>query len=192
MDVSHAHQSLRGQFLLATPRLRESYFENALIYICEHDEEGAMGLVVNQMTDLTLADVLPPMEIVSQEKSPHLGRHLCAGGPVGLERGFVLHSVPGPWHSSLQLDGELWLTTSRDLLQALADDQGTPDHYLLSVGYAGWGAGQLEQELMDNSWLTCPADPHILFEIPAPLRLAAAAAKLGINLHQLSAEVGHA
>ncbi len=190
--MDDTHQSLRGQFLLATPQLRNSYFEDALIYICEHNADGAMGLVVNQLTDLTLADVLPPMEIISSATSPHLDRHLCAGGPVGLERGFVLHSLPGPWHASLELEDNLWLTTSRDLLQALADNQGTPEHYLLSVGYSGWEAGQLEQELLDSSWLTCAADAHILFEIPAAERLAAAAAKLGINLHQLSSEIGHA
>lgn len=177
---------------MATPQLRNSYFENTLVYICEHDETGSMGLIVNQITDLTLADVLPPMDINSSGHSPHLNRHLCAGGPVGLDRGFVLHTLSSPWQTSLKLTEELWLTTSRDLLQALADDGEVPEHYLLSVGYAGWEVGQLEQELMDNSWIICPADQHILFDLPAPLRLPAAAAKLGIDLNQLSSEVGHA
>jgi putative transcriptional regulator len=182
--------SLRDHFLIAMPALHDPHFDHSVTYICEHSEEGAMGILINRQLTLTMAEVLGQMKI---EPSRNFDTSLKVheGGPVQPEHGFVLHSPVGAWESSLQVNDAIALTTSRDILTAIAHGEG-PQQYLIALGYAGWGAGQLEQELRDNAWLSCPADPRLLFELPIEERWSAAAALLGVDLNLLSSECGHA
>ncbi|SFM57571.1 putative transcriptional regulator [Halopseudomonas yangmingensis] len=181
---------LKDQFLIAMPQMADPRFAHSLIYLCEHNAEGAMGLIINQPSGLNLGDVMlqlvPDLDIVGNTAV----QPVFNGGPVQPERGFVLHANGQPWQATVEL-GVLQLTTSRDILLAMARGEG-PNAALLALGYAGWGAGQLDQELADNVWLSCPADQQILFKLPADKRLQAAADKLGIDLNLLSSQAGHA
>lgn len=181
---------LRNQFLLAMPSLADPHFQRTLTYLCDHTEHGAMGVVVNRPMALTIGEILQHLGI---EPTDHTiaQRPVHYGGPVEPERGFVLHSPPGDWEGSMALTDELALTTSRDILAALARGEG-PAQSLLTLGYSGWGAGQLEDEIVNNAWLTGPAHPDILFDMPAEDRLTAAAARMGIDLSRLSSDAGHA
>ncbi len=191
MNTPRASINLCHHFLISMPQLRGSSFEQTLTYICEHNEDGAMGLVVNRPLGLTLAQILDNLDIKIDPL--HNGEHpVYAGGPVQVERGFILHTpVADAWVSNYAINEQLHLTTSTDILLAIAEDRG-PEQYLITLGYAGWGAGQLEQEIMANSWLSCPADLDILFATEPQLRLGAAANTLGVNLDLLSTHSGHA
>lgn len=181
--------SLRDHFLIAMPALSDPNFDHSVTYICEHNDEGAMGILINRQMAITMAEVLAQMEIVpSRRFDTTLQVH--HGGPVQPEHGFVLHSPVGAWESSLQVTETIALTTSRDILRAIAHGEG-PSNYLIALGYAGWGPGQLEQEMVDNAWLSCPAEHHILFDLPVAERWSAAAALLGVDLNLLSTEIGH-
>ena len=185
-----ASRYLKHHFLIAMPHMADPNFAQTVTYLVEHNEQGAMGLVINRPNGLNLADVLEqlrPGRPVA-EHCQHL--QIMTGGPVHTERGFVLH--PPGWHyqATVELD-ELALTTSQDVLLAIADGYG-PERFLIALGYAGWEAGQLEAELLDNAWLTCPADPAVLFDVAVEQRLACATARLGIDLGRLSSQVGHA
>jgi len=182
--------SLRNHFLIAMPTLVDPNFSHTVTYLCEHNEEGAMGIVINRHMPITLAEVLEQMAI---EPSSKLDTDVPVheGGPVQPEHGFVIHSPVGAWESSLSITDEIALTTSRDILAAIGHNEG-PRKYLIALGYAGWGAGQLEQELAQNVWLSGPATSEILFDLPLEERWAAAAAQLGIDLSLLSSEIGHA
>ena len=169
--------------------MKDSYFERTLTYICEHNEEGAMGLVINQPVDLTVNQLLEQAEINATVEDDN--RQVFFGGPVGQDRGFVLHSPQELWRSSMQLHDDIMVTTSKDILAALNTEQA-PDNYLITLGYAGWTAGQLEQELQENSWLTIPADADLLFNVPNHKKWEEAISKLGINPWQMTSEVGHA
>lgn len=184
------HTSLRDHFLIAMPALSDPNFDHTVTYICEHTSEGAMGILLNRQLPLTMAEVLSQMEI-EPSRNFDTSMQVHEGGPVQPEHGFVLHTPVGAWESSLQVGPDTALTTSRDILRAIAHGEG-PQHYLVALGYAGWGPGQLEQELSNNAWLSCPADPRILFELPMEERWAAAAALLGVDLNLLSSEIGHA
>ena len=181
---------LRNQFLLSMPTLEDPHFHRTLGLICDHSDHGAMGLVVNRPLALTAGEILghlgitPAVDAVAQQP-------VYYGGPVEPERGFVIHEQPESWEATLQVGERLGVTTSRDILDALGRGEGPP-RFLLTLGYSGWGAGQLEAELAANSWLTCPAAPDILFEYPAEERLETAAARMGIDLDLLSADAGHA
>ncbi|MDG9923191.1 MULTISPECIES: YqgE/AlgH family protein [unclassified Pseudomonas] len=181
---------LKHHFLIAMPHMADPNFAQTVTYLVEHNEQGAMGLVINRPNGLNLADVL---EQLRPDETPSV---LCqslpifAGGPVQTDRGFVLHPAGQSFQATLEL-GELALSTSQDALFAIADGSG-PARHLITLGYAGWEAGQLETELTDNAWLTCPADAAILFDTPAEQRLGAAAARLGINLSLLTTQAGHA
>ncbi|WP_421867521.1 YqgE/AlgH family protein [Motiliproteus sp.] len=191
MDPSETNSSLCDHFLISMPHLKDRFFEQSLTYICEHNEHGAMGLVVNRPMDLSFKEILGHLEI-SIEPLHDAQRQIYAGGPVQVERGFILHSpTEHLWSSSYAVNERLHLTTSVDILRAIAEGWG-PEHYLITLGYAGWGAGQLEQEILHNSWLSCPADLDILFATESQQRLDAAAGKLGVNLDLLTAESGHA
>ena len=181
---------LKHHFLIAMPHMADPNFAQTVTYLVEHNEQGAMGPVINRPNGLNLADVLEQLR--PDEPPPALCQSLpiFAGGPVQTDRGFVLHPSGHSFQATLEL-GELALSTSQDALFAIADGSG-PDRYLISLGYAGWDAGQLEAELADNAWLTCPADSAILFDTPFDQRLSAAAARLGINLSLLTAQAGHA
>ncbi len=185
-----APTSLKHHFLIAMPHMADPHFAQTVTYLIEHNEQGAMGLVINKPNGLTLADVLDQLR--PDDAAPMLCHSLpiFAGGPVQTDRGFVLHPAGPQFQATLAL-GELGLSTSQDVLFAIADGSG-PERYLIALGYAGWDAGQLEAELADNAWLTCPADPAILFETPFDQRLDAAAALLGVTLALLTAQAGHA
>ncbi|MET1080427.1 MAG: YqgE/AlgH family protein [Pseudomonas sp.] len=181
---------LKHHFLIAMPHMADPTFAQTVTYLIEHNEQGAMGLVINRPNGLNLADVL---EQLRPDSTPPAACHhlpIFTGGPVQTDRGFVLHPAGYQYQATLEL-GELGLSTSQDVLFAIADGFG-PDKYLITLGYAGWEAGQLELELAANAWLSCPADPHILFDLPCEQRLDAAAARLGVNLSLLTSQVGHA
>ncbi|WP_461537325.1 YqgE/AlgH family protein [Spongorhabdus nitratireducens] len=187
-----ASSSLRNHFLIAMPQLSDPSFTQTLTLICEHNKQGAIGIVLNRPTELTLGDVFKQIGIEElDEDSTCLQDTIYVGGPVAQERGFVLHSGPDPWQSSLGITTNLKLTTSRDVLEALAKGDG-PEYALVALGYAGWGAGQLEDEILQNAWLTCEAKQDIIFRTPPLKRMAAAADLMGIDLHLLSGEAGHA
>ena len=187
--VSPSSGSFQGQFLIATPVIGSGFFNRSLTYLCHHDADGAMGIVINQHLDLVLSDMLEHLDIDSiQDLS---GCQVFAGGPVGTEQGFVLHRGEPTWEGSRSVGEALSLTTSRDILCALALGEG-PEDFLVALGYAGWGPGQLEQEVSGNSWLTVPADPQILFHVDASDKLVAAGQRLGIDIDLLTAQAGHA
>lgn len=148
-----------------------------------------MGILINRQMHVTMAEVLEQMHIEPSSRFDSEQR-IHEGGPVQPQHGFVIHSPIGAWESSLQIGDDIALTTSRDILASIAHGEG-PRNYLIALGYAGWGPGQLEQELADNAWLSCPADPRILFDLPIEERWSAAAALLGIDLNLLSSEIGH-
>lgn len=181
---------LRDHFLLAMPSLSEGIFSQSITYICEHGESGAMGIIINQPLDLNVAEIFEHLDIRAQRDFSD--EPVLAGGPVQIDHGFVLHrSGEANWEASLKVTPDITLTTSRDILRAIADGSG-PAQYLIALGYAGWSAGQLEEELSHNSWLTLPADRDIIFATPWHRRLAAAAAGLGIDMNLISAQAGHA
>ena len=181
---------LKHHFLIAMPHMRDENFAQTLTYLVEHNAEGAMGLVINRPSGLSLADVIEQLDPELQALSACQDLPIFSGGPVQTERGFVLHPSGPQFQATLEL-GPLGLSTSQDVLFAIAQGHG-PSQHLIALGYAGWEAGQLEAELAANAWLTCPADPHILFDMPAEQRLTAAAASLGVNLSLLSTQAGHA
>ncbi len=183
-------QTLRNQFLIAMPQLEGSLFAQSLIFLCEHSAQGAMGLIVNRPLPMQLGEILDQLQIDSHA-GPAREAPLYFGGPVQSEQGFILHRGPARYLSSLQVNDEVVLCTSRDALEAIGANDGPAD-YLVALGYAGWSEGQLEQELADNAWLTVPATTDLLFTAEPSRRAAAAAATLGINLSLLHAQPGHA
>ena len=182
--------SLAHQFLIAMPGLHGSEFSGSMTYLCQHSEEGAFGVVINRRSNITLGEVMQQMSIegVSDEI---INLPVLDGGPVEPERGFILHQPFGEWDSTLKMTDSISLTTSRDILEAIAIQQG-PQQFLIALGYAGWGAKQLEQEIIDNAWLNVPGDSSILFETPLEQRSKAAAANLGVDLGILTSQAGHA
>jgi putative transcriptional regulator len=189
-STARSSDCLRDHFLLAMPCLSEGIFSHSITYICEHGESGAMGIVINQPLDLSVDEIFEHLQINPRQDFSDMP--VMAGGPVQIDHGFVLHrKCTKRWEASLQVTSEITLTTSRDILRAIANDTG-PDDHLIALGYAGWAAGQLEQELAENSWLTLPANGDIIFSTPADRRLGAAAALLGIDMNLISGEAGHA
>lgn len=186
-------QSLENHFLVAMPNLDDPMFKRTVIYVCEHNEEGAMGLIVNQTIDVNVSNLLSRISIDHDEHHPAATDTIFNGGPVQTDRGFVLHTpIPGKkWSSSLNLSDELSVTTSKDILEQLTTKQ-SPEKFMIVLGYANWSPGQLEQELTENSWLTIPATTGLIFDIPPNLRWETAVQQLGINTWQLSSAVGHA
>lgn len=180
---------LTNQFLMAMPGMGSGPFAGALVYICEHSGKGALGLVINRPTDLTLGSLLEKIDL-KLDTQDSMDVPVYFGGPVQTDRGFVLHQPAGKYSSSLALSN-LALTTSRDVLEAVAEGKG-PDKLLVTLGYAGWGAGQLEDELAQNAWLTVEANADILFETPAEDRYPAAMRLLGIDPAMLASDAGHA
>lgn len=186
----HAPQYLADHFLIAMPSLADPHFVRGVTLICQHDENGAMGLVINHLSEYTLGEVLRQMDIESD--SPSLGRQpVLIGGPVQPDRGFVLHDDPRDFGSTLRFGQGMAVSTSRDILQEMAKGDG-PARTLITLGFAGWTAGQLEQELVQNAWLTVPADKSIFFDTPLEDRWQAAARSLGVDISRLSDVIGHA
>jgi putative transcriptional regulator len=181
---------LTNNFLIAMPGLQDKNFFHTVTYICEHNKEGAMGIVLNRPTDLQLNDILDQLDIGPDEGEKG-AQPIYLGGPVQTDRGFVLHTAGGDWDSTLKITPEISVTTSRDILQSIMEGNGPPKT-LIALGYAGWAGGQLEEELGANAWLSGPADEAIIFELPAEKRWEAAAKLLGVDLNLLSTDTGHA
>jgi putative transcriptional regulator len=181
---------LSNHFLIAMPALADPNFARGLTLLCQHNAEGAMGLLVNRPSDYTLGDVLAQMGIETADLA--LGQlPVLIGGPVHPDRGFVLHDDPRDWSSTLRFGNGLAVTTSREILVAMAKGDG-PKNVLVALGYSGWEAGQLEAELGENAWLTAPATESIVFHTPLEARWQAAAESLGVDLRLLSDSTGHA
>jgi putative transcriptional regulator len=177
-------------FLIAMPNMTDPNFAGALTYICDHNPEGALGVVVNRPIDLSLEKLFEQIGMTLEDE--HLKpQPAYFGGPVQVERGFVLHSPVGNWNSTLQVNDNIGLTTSKDILEATGHGDG-PEQIIVALGYAGWGPGQLESEIKQNAWLTVPADPALIFGLPPEERFAAAMQLLGIDPSMLSDEAGHA
>ena len=189
--MSAVEDNLSNQLLIALPALADPNFSRAVALICQHDEQGAMGVVVNRASEYTLGQVLSQMGIGSDDAAL-CARPVLDGGPVHQERGFVLHDGGGEWDSSLRVGEGLYLTTSRDILEALAVGEG-PGRAVVALGCAGWGAGQLEHELGGNTWLTAPMDADLLFELPLERRWQTAAGRIGVDdMFRLADYSGHA
>ena len=177
-------------FLIAMPAMADPRFSRTLTYVCEHNDNGALGIVVNKPTDMTLSALfeqidVPLADAVLRDAPVHYG------GPVQVDRGFVLHRPLGNWQSTLAISDDMGLTTSKDVLEAVGRGDGPKDVFV-SLGYAGWSAGQLESELAQNAWLTVDADADVLFGVPPDRRLPAAMSRLGIDFSRLSEGAGHA
>ncbi|MFY2763065.1 YqgE/AlgH family protein [Arenimonas sp. MALMAid1274] len=181
---------LTDHFLIAMPALDDPNFQRAVTLVCQHDANGAMGIVINREADYTVGELLDQMNLPTDD-AELAGRSIVAGGPVQPDRGFVLHDDPREWNSTLRFGRGLAVTTSRDILAAMAKGDG-PANVLVALGYAGWTAGQLEAELAQNSWLTVPADQAILFGTPLGERWHAAARGLGVDLSRMTDYAGHA
>jgi putative transcriptional regulator len=182
--------SLNHHFLLATPSMVDPIFKRSLVYLCGHKKQGAMGVIVNKPADLGLVQLFEQIGLPIQNTQFTAGSVLF-GGPIQFDRGFVLHTSSDQWQSSLAVNDELMLTTSKDVLVATAKGKG-PEQLLVTLGYASWSEGQLEKELKENTWLTMPASLDILFNVPASERYDAAMSLLGLNVAHLSGEVGYA
>ena len=182
--------SLKGHFLIATPALNGSYFHHSVIYLCEHDDEGAMGLVINQPADIMLDELLTQVNIENTVPST-ASTPILLGGPMQQNQGIILHDSPDNTEISSQIAGDVYLSASTDLLRILGTER-SPMHSLIALGYSGWGAGQLEQEIVENSWLTTAASNDILFNTPSDKCWHAAAELLGIDINLISDTVGHA
>jgi putative transcriptional regulator len=193
-DDNNLELNLTNQFQIALPSMMDPVFGGTVIYLCEHSPRGAMGMVINRPIELTVAGLFDRIDLkleIIPDSHPIGKRPVIFGGPVQDDRGFVLHTPVGAYSSSLKVTDEIAFTTSRDVLEAVAAGDG-PEQVLISVGYAGWGAGQLEQEILANGWLTVAADARILFDLPLEERFAAAIKLLGIDPLMLAAEAGHA
>ena len=182
--------SLTDHFLIAMPNMTDPNFAGTVVYLCEHNEHGAMGVVVNRPAEVSLGELFDQIDL-SLPPGELPGQPVYLGGPVQTDRGFVLHQPLDNWNSTLAVSDDTGLTTSRDILVAVSQGEG-PYRMLVTLGYAGWGPGQLERELAENSWLSGPVDFDLLFHTPDDRRWLAAAALLGIDLTLLSSDAGHA
>ena len=182
--------NLTNHFLIAMPALTDPNFFQTVTYICAHNNEGAMGIIINRPLDLELGDVLSQMKMQRPESAIN-ATMVFHGGPVQQERGFVIHKPSREWEATINVGDDIGVATSRDILEAVANGSG-PEHTLVALGYAGWGAAQVEQEIVDNTWLSCPADARILFNTPPEERWHSAAALVGVDLDRLSHDIGHA
>ena len=189
--------SLSNHLLIAMPGLNDPNFHQSVSYICEHNEEGAMGLVINRPLYISFADLCEQLEIEINDLDV-ADYPIFEGGPVEMERGFILHSPIGDWDSTLVVieSENIGLTMSKDIIQAIADgydsDNNPPEQFIMCLGYAGWGPGQLEEELSINAWLSCQANMEIIFNTPVENRWQQAAQLLGVDLQLLSHDAGHA
>lgn len=181
---------LTNQFLIAMPSLADPNFHGTVTYMCAHTEEGAMGIVINRPLDLALGEMLSHMDIAPERRD--IGEMLVLqGGPVQRERGFVIHEPAGDWDSVLRVGNHIGIATSRDILAAVARGDG-PERSVVALGYAGWGAGQLEREVLENAWLSGPADTRIIFDVPYADRWETATRMLGFDPEKLMGDAGHA
>lgn len=183
------YANLTNHFLIAMPGMADPSFAKTVTYLCQHSAEGALGIIINRPSELTLGDIMRQMDIeVSVEEVGAMPVYL--GGPVQPERGFVLHEGREHWDSTLQVSPEISLTTSKDILEALGQGKG-PRKALIALGYAGWGKGQLEREMVENAWLSAPADQRIIYDYISARRWKAAAELMGIDISLLTTQAGH-
>lgn len=180
---------LNNQFIIAMPGLIDPLFHHTVTFLCQHTKEGALGIIINRSAEMKLGEIFKQMNIdVSSTKAAETP--VFAGGPVQQDRGFVVHTAGGNWDMTLPISEAISLTTSRDVIEAIAVGKG-PKQYLVALGYAGWSEGQLEQEILSNSWLNTPYGEQILFDVPISQRWNAAASQIGININQLTTPAGH-
>ncbi len=182
--------SLTNNFLIAMPSLADPNFFRTVTLICQHNEDGAIGIVINRVTDITVKDIFEEMQIDAHDPGV-LDVPVYSGGPVQSERGFVLHATTDTVSEALPVSETLSLSASREILEAVAEARG-PNHYLIALGYAGWASGQLEQEISDNAWINGPASDDIIFSTSVEDRWSEAAAHLGVDLSRISDQAGHA
>jgi putative transcriptional regulator len=180
---------LNNQFIIAMPGLLDPNFHHTVTFLCQHTKEGALGIVINRSTEMKLGEIFKQMDIhaasLLASETP-----IYAGGPVQQDRGFVVHTKCGEWDMTMPVSDDISLTTSRDVIEAIAAGEG-PEKFLIALGYAGWGEGQLEKEILNNSWLNTPYEQQILFDTPVSQRWNAAASQIGININQLTTPAGH-
>ncbi|MGZ8191718.1 MAG: YqgE/AlgH family protein [Methylococcaceae bacterium] len=180
---------LNNQFIIAMPGLADPNFFHTVTYLCQHNQQGALGIVINRSAKMKLGEIFTQMDIrvtsLAATEAP-----VFAGGPVQQDRGFVIHTSGGDWNATMAVSDSISLTTSRDVLEAIALGEG-PEQYLVALGYAGWGEGQLEKEILDNAWLSTPYGKQVLFDIPIDLRWNAAADQIGIDINKLTTPAGH-
>ena len=188
--MSTSPLALANHLLVAAPSLLQPPFTRSVALVCQHDDQGAMGVLVNQLSEFTLGEVLAQIGIATDDADLQ-AVPVLNGGPVHTERGFVIHDDARPWDSSMEVAQGLYLTTSRDILQAMAEGKG-PRNALVTLGCAGWGPGQLEQELAENSWLTAPVGQQVLFDCPLDQRWSTAAHLIGVDLSRLATYSGRA
>ncbi|MCX7118166.1 MAG: YqgE/AlgH family protein [Legionellales bacterium] len=182
--------SLANHLLIATPSIADPNFKKSVIYVCEHHIQGTVGLIINRPMQYPLGLVFDQLHIepirVESNRLP-----LLFGGPIQPERGFVIHRPLGEWRSSLALQEGVTVTTSNDIIRAIASDTG-PKNVLVALGYVAWGENQLNQEVMDNAWLVCPFKPELLYDVPFEQRWESAGLTIGVKMNQLTSGVGHA
>jgi putative transcriptional regulator len=182
--------SLCNQLLIAMPGMLDPNFSTTVTLVCEHNDEGALGIVINRPMNLKLEGLFEQLEVTNPDRS--IANHpVLNGGPVARERGFVLHNPGDEFESSVAVSDDIQLTLSRDVIDAMAAGSG-PDKSLVALGYAGWDAGQLEAEMLANTWLTVPASPDVIFDVPFADRWSVAAKTIGIDISQISPDAGHA
>lgn len=186
--------NLQHHFLIAMPALQDPLFKRAVVYICEYNDEGAMGIIINKpLENLQIDGVLEKLKIDPEPRDPaiRLDKPVFIGGPLAEDRGFILHSPPDTFTSSIRISDETVITTSRDVLETIGTAK-QPADVIVALGYSSWEKGQLEQEILDNAWLTAPADAAILFHTPISERWREAAKLIGIDIYNMPSEAGHA
>lgn len=181
---------LAQQFLIAMPGMVDSNFAGSVTLLCQHNDEGAIGITINRLSDYSLGEIFSQLQLDCDDEAI-CNMQVLEGGPVAPDRGFVLHSPQEGYESSMAVGPEIMVTTSRDVLAAIAEGGG-PDKYIIALGYAGWGGGQLEGELRENAWLSVGADSDIVFDMPVPHRFDGALGRLGIEVDRLHSDIGHA
>ncbi|MDC9594679.1 YqgE/AlgH family protein [Xenorhabdus sp. IM139775] len=186
--------NLQHHFLIAMPSLSDPYFNHSVVYIYEHDQNGAMGLIINKpIAQVSIQSILQKLDITPKDRDDtiNLNRPVMAGGPLSEEHGFILHTPQSGFGSSIQISEHTMITTSKDMLEALGTPR-QPENVLMTLGCSSWETGQLEKEIMENSWLTVNAEPSIIFNTPITARWREAASLLGINISNLASQAGHA
>jgi len=183
--------SLKNHFLIAMPSLTDPYFNKSVVYLCEHDEQGAMGFIVNHPVKLTIQELLKNAESIDYEPAPPLIEPVFLGGPLDMDRGFILHSPDENFTQSTALNEQLMMSNSNSILSSLGTESA-PTNYMVTLGYSSWDAGQLEDEISKNQWLTISYENDTIFKTPVDKRWSASLKRLGINPSQLSSDIGHA
>jgi len=182
--------SLINQLLIAMPAMADPNFISTVTLVCEHNDEGALGIIINRPLTLKLSGLFEQLSVDDPDPGA-AGEPVLSGGPVGTERGFVLHDREHSYENTLPVSDDIQLTLSRDVIDAMASGKG-PDKSLVALGYAGWEAGQLEDEMLANSWLSVPATPELVFDTPFADRWDSAARTLGVDIARMSTDAGHA